>query len=236
MPSNTSVSEILSYNPIMRRILLALILVTGCAQSPQLSSVSSTPSQAQLQQWASLSTETLSATSPDEPETLSAQGFVAKPPSEDLGNFGQLESDLFRGARPTEKGMAQLAQRGVRTIIDLENKEAPVKQEEIWARKYGIKFINIPLSIITPPSDTSVQRFLALASDPANRPLYFHCMQGRDRTGCMAFCYRLTRHGWKYDAAYQEMENYHFHTYLLGLRYFLKHFASEHASPVLAFQ
>lgn len=223
----------------MKRILLALILVTGCAQSPQLTqltSVSGTPTQAQMQQWAATSTEKLSPTAPDEPQEIYAEGLLPKPPVEDLGNFGQLESDLFRGARPTEKGMAQLAQRGVRTIINLENKEAPVKQEEAWASKYGIKFINIPLSVITPPSDASVQRFLSLASDPANRPLYFHCMQGRDRTGSMAFCYRLTRHGWTYNAAYQEMEKYHFHTYLLGLRYFLKHFASEHAKPVLSFQ
>jgi protein tyrosine/serine phosphatase len=181
-----------------------------------------------MQKWAITSTEKLSAAAPDEP--IEAMGLFPKPATGDLENFGKLESTLYRGARPTEKGIQQLANMGVHLIVNLENQEKPVLQEKTWAQKYGIRFVNIPLSIITPPSESSVTRFLSLASDPANRPMYFHCMQGRDRTGCMAFCYRLSKQGWAYDSAYQEMVDYHFHTYLLGLRYFLKKYSHDLAS------
>ena len=47
-------------------------------------------------------------------------------------------------------------------------------------------------------------------------------MQGRDRTGTGAFCYRVSHDHWTFDQAYAEMKAYHFHTYLLGLQAFIR--------------
>ena len=65
-------------------------------------------------------------------------------------------------------------------------------------------------------------------ADPAARPLYFHCMQGRDRTGTAAFTYRVRHDGWNFDQAYTEMKGFHFHTYLLGLQAFIRLYAKHH--------
>ncbi|MNX96991.1 hypothetical protein D3C86_1293370 [compost metagenome] len=125
--------------------------------------------------------------------------------------------------------MDMLAAMGCKTIVNFENDKKVVAQEKAWAEARGIKFVSIPLSIITPPKIENINKFLTLANDPAARPLYFHCMQGRDRTGTAAFAYRISHDRWSYDKAYEEMKAYKFHTYLLGLRGFLVWYAKTQA-------
>lgn len=173
------------------------------------------------------SPDTLVDHAPLEPG-LPESGIWPHPPKEDLGNFGQIEPTLWRGARPTDKGMEQLVGMGLRTIVSLENDKAAVAHEREWAEGHGLVFVSMPLSVVLPPKTATIDRFLALASEPANRPLYFHCMQGRDRTGTAAFCYRITHDTWDYDHAYAEMKTYRFHTYLLGLQAFLVYYSRKH--------
>ncbi|HEY9764736.1 MAG TPA: tyrosine-protein phosphatase [Chroococcales cyanobacterium] len=216
--------------------IAALALLAGCSANAGLSTISlqsqseRIPSESEINELSLQSPERLCENAPDEPGVNFK--FGPKPPAEDLGNFGKLEDSLFRGARPTEKGIEKLAGLGVKLIVSLENSGPVVRQEEAWAKKYGLRFVSLPFGIILPPSEAGVNKFLALAKDPENRPLYFHCMQGRDRTGCMAFTYRVSQQGWNYAEAYAEMVKYKFHTYLLGLRYFLKEYASEHKPAV----
>ncbi|HBN08893.1 MAG TPA: hypothetical protein DD435_09675 [Cyanobacteria bacterium UBA8530] len=224
-------------------VLAALALLAGCSvdsglstfplqsQSPFLQGQSERiPSESEIKQLSLQSPERLIENAPDEPG--SDGKFGPKPPTEDLGNFGKLEETLFRGARPTEKGIEKLAKMGVKLIVCLENSASVVRQEEAWAKKHGLRFASIPFGIILPPSRAGVDKFLALANDPQNRPMYFHCMQGRDRTGCMAFAYRVSQHAWCYTKAYAEMVKYKFHTYLFGLRHFLKEYAEDQAPKV----
>ncbi|MBO9541130.1 tyrosine-protein phosphatase [bacterium] len=186
----------------------------------------SVPSAAALERLAAASPDRLIDNAPLEP---GAEGIWPKPPAEDLGNLGKLEPNLWRGARPTEKGMDMLLAMGCKTIVNFENDKKVVAQEKAWAEARGIKFVSIPLSIITPPKLENINKFLTLANDPSARPLYFHCMQGRDRTGTAAFAYRISHDGWSYDKAYEEMKAYKFHTYLLGLRGFLVWYAKTQA-------
>lgn len=164
----------------------------------------------------------------DENKVTQREG-LGQPPKEDLGNFGEvLPGKIFRGARPSEKGVQMLKDKGVRLIISLENRKQVVATEKAWAEKQGIRFISMPMGIIKPPAIATVNQFLKLVDDPANQPVYFHCMQGRDRTGTMAFTHRISVEHWKYDQAYTEMKNYGFHRYLLGLNAFVKWYAYEY--------
>lgn len=186
----------------------------------------SIPSTSQLDRLAAASPDRLIENAPSEP---GFDGIWPKPPADDLGNFGKVDESLWRGARPTEKGMDMLLAKGCKTIVNFENDKKVVEQEKAWAEARGIKFVSIPLSIITPPKLENVNKFLSIANDPAARPVYFHCMQGRDRTGTAAFAYRISHDGWSYDKAYEEMKSYKFHTYLLGLRGFLVWYAKTQA-------
>lgn len=227
-----------------RATAIALVLLlAGCGVSPAQRSVATTsrvsaqqkvPSQAELKRLEARSPDRLVEDAALEPG-MEAEGLWPKPPAEDLGNFGKVDDTLWRGARPTEKGLAQLKSQGVRTVVNLENDKKAVKAEEAWCQANGVTFVSIPLSVITPPKLEKINQFLDLANDPAARPLYFHCMQGRDRTGTAAFAYRVSHDGWDYHKAYDEMVSYHFHTYLLGLRGFLVWYAhSQHAGSTAA--
>jgi hypothetical protein len=187
------------------------------------------PTEAQLAQLERTSPEALIENAPAEPGAETDK-FGPKPPKEDLGNFGAVEPTLWRGARPTDKGLEQLAAKGVKTIVNFENDKKAVAHEAAWAAAHGIRFVSVPLSVILPPSTTNVDKWLAIANDPAARPVYFHCMQGRDRTGTAAFCYRVRHDGWDFSKAYAEMKSFHFHTYLLGLQAFIRLYPKQHAA------
>lgn len=182
------------------------------------------PSSAELARLEVASPDSLIENAPLEP----GADFWPKPPQGDLANFGKVTENLFRGARPTEAGMKKLAEMGVKTIVSLENDKKVVAQEQAWAEKYGMRFHVIPMSVITPPKESKVDAFLAIAQDPQQLPVYFHCMQGRDRTGTMALAYRVKVQNWDFQQAYGEMKGYGFHTYLLGLRFFVQSYAKKH--------
>ena len=186
------------------------------------------PSDSELKRLEATSPDFLIDNAPAEP----GADFWPKPPKDDLGNFGQVNERLFRGARPTEAGMKKLADMGVKTIVSLENDKKVVAQEKAWAEKYGMGFHVIPMSIIVPPKEAKIDQFLAIAQDPAQLPVYFHCMQGRDRTGTMALAYRVKVQNWDYEQAYGEMKSYGFPTYLLGLKLFVKNYAKKYYRPM----
>ncbi|MDB5100537.1 MAG: hypothetical protein JWM80_4958 [Cyanobacteria bacterium RYN_339] len=212
--------------------LVLLAALAGCGTSPALTAARATTGTPTVQEAVPSDTElkALEAASPDElienapTEPGMAKGIWPHPPAEDLGNFGKVNDTLFRGARPTDKGLEQLQAMGVRTIVNFENDKQAVAHEAAWCMAHGIAFHAIPLSVITPPKQAKVDEWLKFADDTSVQPLYFHCMQGRDRTGTAALTYRIRHDKWTFDKAYSEMKAYHFHTYLLGLQFYIRHF------------
>jgi tyrosine-protein phosphatase SIW14 len=47
-------------------------------------------------------------------------------------------------------------------------------------------------------------------NDPANQPVYVHCVGGKHRTGVMTAVYRMTQDGWTADQAFKEMKQFKF--------------------------
>ena len=186
------------------------------------------PSATELARLASRSPDALVANAPAEP---GQKGWpFPGPPEGDLANFGKVTDTLFRGARPTDKGLEQLVAMGVKTIVDFENDQAAVAHEQAWCTAHGVTFHAIPLSVVTPPKQEKIDEWLRYAEDAGAQPLYFHCMQGRDRTGTACLTYRIHHDKWKFEPAYAEMKAYHFHTYLVGLQWYIRHYAaSQHA-------
>jgi protein tyrosine/serine phosphatase len=73
-----------------------------------------------------------------------------------------------------------------------------------------MKFVSIPMSTHETPSAERVAKFLDIVNDPANQPVYVHCVGGRHRTGVMTAVYRMTDDGWTADRAFAEMKQYKF--------------------------
>lgn len=143
-------------------------------------------------------------------------------PPGDLDRLHKLDDGVYRGARPTDKGLEKLKAMGIRTIISLENDMDAVAHERKVAKGLGMQHVSLVMSAIKVPKLAQAQEFLTIANDKAQQPVYFHCKWGRDRTGTMAYVYRVTVQGWSHDRAWAECVGYGFRRSLLGLNAFIR--------------
>lgn len=138
------------------------------------------------------------------PAMRSAQGL--KLHLAGLPNAGKIDDVLYRGAQPHQDGFAQLKKLGILTIVDLRGEDP---EKIAWERKQaesrGMRFINIPVSGWSPPSNEQVAQFLSLFRDHPDQKVFVHCRFGDDRTGVFVATYRMAHDGWPAEQAMKEM-------------------------------
>jgi len=128
----------------------------------------------------------------------------------DIENFGKVNDHFYRGSQPKGRSYEQLAELGIKTIVDLRddaNDDARSATE-----RAGMRYINLPMKEKSYPQADTAARFLQIVNDQANWPVFVHCAGGRHRTGVMTAVYRMAVDGWGVDQAYQEMKRYDFST------------------------
>ena len=125
-----------------------------------------------------------------------------------IENFGRVNDTYYRGGEPEGNDFAELAAAGIKTIIDLRNDGD--QTDTSAAARVGLKVLRLPMSSTQVPNATQIDQFLRLVNDPANQPVYVHCVGGRHRTGTLTAVYRMTQDGWTADRAFQEMQRYDF--------------------------
>lgn len=135
---------------------------------------------------------------------------AAEFPNVKIKNFGQMDTNYYRGGQPKEDQYQSLKELGVTTIIDLRND--PEEYERPTAEALGMKYINIPMDDAEYPSDATIAAFLKEINDPANGTMYVHCKGGKHRAGVTGAVYRFNKYGWNYDQAFAEMEKFKFDT------------------------
>ncbi len=147
----------------------------------------------------------------------STKANLGEKSKDDLPNFHEVHPYLYRGGAPTEKGLSELKQIGVSTIIDLRAPSECRFNEKEVARKLGLTYLNLVMDSRAPTKrqidqllktiDTARQEAAAGNKD---RAVFVHCAHGSDRTGCMIGLWRVTEDGWDYPRAYKEMREYYF--------------------------
>jgi protein tyrosine/serine phosphatase len=146
--------------------------------------------------------------------TLSAISFAKKHddsfPNIRISNFGQMDENFYRGARPKAEDFRDLAALGIHTVIDLTDNSREKEQPAVEAA--GMRYVNIPLVDKSYPTAAQVDAFLKVVNDPATGKFYLHCAGGRHRTGIMGAVYRFNHDHWNYDQAYAEMLKFDFYT------------------------
>ena len=144
--------------------------------------------------------------------TVAPAQEAAKPesPTIKIRNFGQMDDRFFRGAQPKEKDYKDLAQLGIRTIIDL--RDDPEAYEKRMAESLGMTYINIPMIAKKYPTPEATELFLKTVNDPATGKFFVHCAGGRHRTGVMGAVYRFKFYNWDFEQVYKEMKKYDFYT------------------------
>jgi protein tyrosine phosphatase (PTP) superfamily phosphohydrolase (DUF442 family) len=143
------------------------------------------------------------------PAAAAPDGRVAGSPAIRIDNFGRVDASLYRGAQPEGRDYADLKALGVKTIVNLTSDDAQ-QDEKSMTESAGMSYFQIPMTTHTPPTTAQLSEFLRIVNDPANQPVYVHCVGGRHRTGVMTATYRMTHEGWTADQAFKEMKQYKF--------------------------
>jgi tyrosine-protein phosphatase SIW14 len=125
-------------------------------------------------------------------------------PMAGVGNFYQVNEQIYRGAQPTVAGFQSLAKLGVKTIIDLRETDGRSALEKKAVEANGMRYINVPLRGMSAPSAADVEKIMALFNDNSAGPVFVHCRRGADRTGTVVACYRIAHDGWDNAKALRE--------------------------------
>jgi len=126
-----------------------------------------------------------------------------------IDNFGRVNDAYYRGGQPQGSDYDDLAALGVKTVIDLTDDDgSPAEKANV--ERVGMHFYKIPMSTHETPTAAKIGQFLDLVENPANQPVYVHCVGGRHRTGVMTAAYRMTDEGWTAERAFAEMKDYGF--------------------------
>ena len=118
-----------------------------------------------------------------------------------IKNCFQVTTNLYRGAQPTAKGMAQLKAMGIKTVINLRAWHSD-KDKVAGTGLKSVRFETEPWH----GDEEDVVRFLKAVTDTNNLPAFVHCKRGADRTGMRCAMYRVVVCGWTKPAAIAEMK------------------------------
>jgi tyrosine-protein phosphatase SIW14 len=121
-----------------------------------------------------------------------------------IHNFYKVDEHVYRGAQPTEEGFRYLAKIGVKTIVDLREPGERGRKEQSVVTTEGMKYVNIPMSGLTAPTETEITRILIMLENNTTGPVFVHCMRGADRTGAVIAAYRIDHDGWENSRALKE--------------------------------
>jgi len=130
---------------------------------------------------------------------VGSPAWASSPSAPGIRNFHQVDPAVYRGAQPTSQGVEYLAKLGVKVVIDLREPGERSRGEERMVSAAGMRYVNVPMSGLTPPTQVQTDAILALMEDPNAGPVFVHCMRGADRTGAVIAAYRMDHDKW--DAA-----------------------------------
>ena len=110
------------------------------------------------------------------------------------------EGAFYQSAQmPPESLVDVVKEHGIKTVIDLRYDEdiedaADFEKERAALEKAGIRYVRLPAFQV--PKDETVNAFLEIAKDAAERPILVHCEHGQGRSVLFAALYRIEFEGW----------------------------------------
>ncbi len=147
----------------------------------------------------------------------------------ELPNFHQVNQQLYRGGQPKTGGLQRLKDLGVKTILNLRGEDAHNLAESKEARSLGLNYYSISLPQFSRPKDEEVERALDIVNATENQPVFIHCHHGRDRTGTIVACYRISHDGWT--AARAKEEARRFGLWIeIGMKHYIDNYYLRHRS------
>ena len=121
-----------------------------------------------------------------------------------IDNFYQVDEHVYRGAQPTDEGLQYLAKIGVKTVLNLRENDERSREEERVVTSLGMRYVIVPMTRLTPPTEAEITKILALLEDDTAGAVFVHCKSGSDRTGAVIAAYRIDHDHWDNSRALKE--------------------------------
>jgi uncharacterized protein (TIGR01244 family) len=132
----------------------------------------------------------------------------AKSQNDNLPNFQKVDDRVYRGAQPTTSGFKELAELGIKTVVDLRDiGEHSQADEQKVVTDLGMRYVSIPMHGMSTPKDDQVAAVQALFNDTTSGPVFVHCKRGADRTGMVIAVYRISHDQWDNQKALSEAKS-----------------------------
>jgi protein tyrosine/serine phosphatase len=122
----------------------------------------------------------------------------------EIAHLYRIDDHVYRGTQPKAGDFDELAERGIKTVIDLRGGSIHRPWERKLVETAGMHYISIRLSGIWPPKIDQIAKILALLEDPARAPIFVHGRRGDDRVSLMIACYRIAHDHWRTEQALEE--------------------------------
>ncbi len=148
-----------------------------------------------------------------------------------IPNFHPVNDHIYRSAQLPPSAYRALAKMGVKTIVDLRVVDM---QEAAAAQAAGIQYANIPLDGFAAPTDDQITQVLAILDDSSKWPVLVHCRRGKDRTGTVVACYRISHDRWDNEKALNEAKLYGMSRLEKGMQKYVLNFHPPPAAPIVA--
>jgi tyrosine-protein phosphatase SIW14 len=141
-----------------------------------------------------------------------------------IKNFDQVDAHVYRGGQPTVEGFQNLAKLGVKTIVDLREAGIRSQAEDQAVTAAGMKYVNVPMTGLTPPTESEITQILAMLENSSNGPVFVHCLRGADRTGAVIAAYHIDHDKWDNVHALKDAKAHSMSFFQIPRETYIKHF------------
>lgn len=148
--------------------------------------------------------------------------FLASAPG--VPNFHKVNDGLYRGGQPSNEGFKNLAKLGIKTVIDLRIPSGESNREKQVVESLGMRYYHIPLHGGETPTQRDIDRTFSILLDSSQWPVFVHCREGKDRTGMIIACYRISHDGWTNMRALAEAKSYAFRNIKPAMENYIKQY------------
>ena len=143
-------------------------------------------------------------------------------------NFHRVNDSLYRGGQPSAQGFQNLAKLGVKTVVDLRIPDGQSAWEKRIVERLGMRYVHLPLHGGEIPTQRDIDRAFGILLDSAQSPVFVHCREGKDRTGMIVACYRISHDGWTNARALAEAKSYAIRELKPAMEKYIKQYPPAH--------
>jgi protein tyrosine phosphatase (PTP) superfamily phosphohydrolase (DUF442 family) len=141
-----------------------------------------------------------------------------------IKNFDRVDAHVYRGGQPDDEGFQYLAKLGVKTVVDLRETGDRSQAEERAVTAAGMKYVNVPMTGLIPPTDADITKILKILEDGSTGPVFVHCRRGADRTGAVIAAYHIDHDNWDNDRALSDAKAHKMSFFQIPRENFIREF------------